>query len=387
MNTQTVLNLNTHILDLYICSNISNSNSRNNYESLTSNCMDVSSLFNIFKLLYHGTGKKTKERLSNKTNLKKIIEAMPESEHTYTRSGVFIQASNTFNNTYHRMFNRNSLLHYIPTDEKKRKIANNLIVNKFQNWPVEEEPFFKHPISSNPRLLIRDQSYFKGKWETPFDRKKTIVEDFYIGNDKKIKIPMMTSHDENKEPILTYFDIESKMLFASLPYTNGYSMLVIKPEQPHTKEQLFNLLVEKQITANSISDFYNLKGKLTWFTEKKLPKFEFESSFELNNNTNFNQKAFDSCSYLKIIFDKSIDLSNIDNNPNNIADCIVINSETKIINNEDGTFVKSQSDFYGFDNCQKIDPKCLKIDSNFIFMIVDENKVISKVALYVGEQQ
>ena len=48
-------------------------------------------------------------------------------------------------------------------------------------------------LDSLTRLVLCNAIYFKGKWLTQFDKKKTIDSDFWVSSDKSIKVPIMLS--------------------------------------------------------------------------------------------------------------------------------------------------------------------------------------------------
>ncbi|MCI12892.1 serpin-ZX, partial [Trifolium medium] len=70
-------------------------------------------------------------------------------------------------------------------------------------------------IDNLTRLVFANALYFKGAWDQPFHPSKTKQYDFYLLNDRSVKVPFMTS---NKKQFVRAFD-GFKVL--RLPYEQG----------------------------------------------------------------------------------------------------------------------------------------------------------------------
>ena len=372
INNDTVNTFNRDILDLYGCLNsICDDNE--------SNCLDPASLFNVLHLLFEGTAGDSRRELES-TNLKSMIKMIQKSIHS--RSGIFIREGWTFVKDYLEKFKKNHAFDIVPTNMTSLENVNANINETFPNWHQKDEAFFKKPLSSNCRICIKDQSYFQQNWKIPFLTKNTIFKEFYVG-DKTIKIPTMIRDEE--EYIQTYYDQKRNILFASLPYASrDYVMFLMMPTVPHTKSQLVDLVTNKIITAEDISDFYLQHGKRQRYDRKEMPKFEFNTQWRINLKK-IDSEKYCSISYLKIITSNNLDLRNISKSLDPKSyEGISLTSISDISNTETGTSIKSETSFMQTDGVKRV----LRINRSFIYTIVkiidDRHYIISKLGLFVG---
>ena len=372
------------------------------FQDNKSNCIDPPSMINIFKLLYKGSAGQTKKILKS-SELKSMIKYAPKS--MYSRSGVFIRRGCKFNVNYVKKFEKNHIFDFIPEDEQSINRINKLVDEKFPNWYKEKDQekinifdkdkFFTNFITNyDLRLYIKDQSIFKDYWIFPFDSEHTEMSDFYIGNNEKITVQMMTIKCSSDEYILTYFNAELKCLFVSLPYCNGYSMLIAMPRDPPLCKTDLVELCSKELFAKTINEFYKI-AKPVKYSQKYLPKFEFETKWELNS-VHENLKNDDSKYYcpmfLRAIFNNNqIDLGNIYSkcSPTCNTELVRLVVSSAINNNEDGTYVQTQTefeeeDFYDDDDDDDDEEKILKIENNFMFMIFHNRESIDKIGIFAG---
>ncbi|XP_026328458.1 antichymotrypsin-2-like isoform X2 [Hyposmocoma kahamanoa] len=127
-------------------------------------------------------------------------------------------------------------------------------------------------LDSYTRLVLVNAIYFKGKWDSPFNKKDTTEQDFYVSKGKTIKVPMMHTSDEFK-----YAD--SKELNAQLlelPY-KGYeaSFIVILPKEIDGLAALVEKLKDPAALELATSN-------MNYFAiEVSLPKFKIETETNL----------------------------------------------------------------------------------------------------------
>ncbi len=120
------------------------------------------------------------------------------------------------------------------------------------------------------RLVLTNAIYFKGDWETQFDKKNTKDSDFNISADKKTQIEMMYMKGDFK-----YWGDEDLQVI-ELPYKGGHlSMVVVLP-----KEAGGLAAVEKELTVEKLNGW--LKDLRKREVSVYFPKFKMTSQFELS---------------------------------------------------------------------------------------------------------
>ncbi len=164
--------------------------------------------------------------------------------------------------------------------EKSVQIINSFIEeqtnNKIKNLI---QPSNIDPVLT--KLIITNAIYFKGRWVYEFDKSKTREMDFKTPEGIK-KVQMMFMEPEES---FNYTETD-KMQILELPYKgNKISMLIILPKQGW----FFNETGYKEYnyTLNDIEftqeKLKTLKMKETKLDEIYLPKFKFETRYELND--------------------------------------------------------------------------------------------------------
>lgn len=126
-------------------------------------------------------------------------------------------------------------------------------------------------IPANAVMYLINAIYFKGNWQTKFDKKYTNEQDFFKTDGKKYKVKMMMKSDSN----FRYFMTE-KFQAIDLPYSKGdYAMTVILPNQG------FNI---NTVIKDFNQDNFNLwlKSFKKRYGHLAMPRFklEFKKSFK-----------------------------------------------------------------------------------------------------------
>lgn len=377
LNLASVANINDSFLNLYKFLN------KVNNDGDKSNCLYMTSVFNAFNFIYEGTKGESRRNLE-KTHLKALIEASPEPMQR--RSAVFVRGGFNFNPSYARKFKDRHLLDAIPTDERSVSKVNDKMWIKFPNWPDKSEKFIDRSLDGDLRVYVKDQSYFEGYWEDPFEKGLTEMKNFHIGKNKTIQVPTM--YRKSVTGVLTYHDEEKKCYFISLSYLRKeYTMLIVMPEEPLTKSQLVEFCVDK-LSGEDITAFYNGKGRITHYRSIFMPKFEFETNWNLDSCKLSNPELSDAvnayCPYLKTIFDsESLNLKNMVAEFQEGFAGIKMLSKTKITNNENGTFVKASTEIM-YSDCAPFGDTVLKINRSFVHMIVKKNFHLCSIGTFVG---
>lgn len=125
-------------------------------------------------------------------------------------------------------------------------------------------------LTSDSRLVLTNAIYFKAAWMRQFEAKDTKQEDFQLGADKKIKVPMMHGNFRTN-----FFD-GGTFTALELPYENNdLSMVILLPKKVDGLPAL-----EKELTAANLEKWL---GKLSDHMVKiSLPKFKLTAEFMLN---------------------------------------------------------------------------------------------------------
>ena len=126
-------------------------------------------------------------------------------------------------------------------------------------------------VKPSTRLVLTNAIYFKGDWQTPFQKSETRDEDFHLSATQTVKAPLM-----HLSPRIAYFSGDTFQA-VSIPYKAGeLSMLVFLPNAadglPAFEQSFTPANAQKWIGQVSAST----KVILT------LPKFKMTSQFELN---------------------------------------------------------------------------------------------------------
>lgn len=120
-------------------------------------------------------------------------------------------------------------------------------------------------------MYLINAIYFKGDWQTKFDKKYTKEQDFFKNDRDSYKVKMMLKSDSN----FRYFSNE-KFQAIDLPYSNGdYAMTVILPNHNVSLNEIIKDLNKENYTL-LMSSFKKRYGHLA------LPRFklEFKRSFK-----------------------------------------------------------------------------------------------------------
>ncbi|CAB3371005.1 Hypothetical predicted protein [Cloeon dipterum] len=149
---------------------------------------------------------------------------------------------------------------------------------KINDWVNAEtkgliENLLNDPLETTTRLVLLNAMYFKGQWDSQFNRKNTIMTQYFWGNREiYMEVPMMYKKDYYMCANLPDFDAKA----IAIPYKGGdMNLLVILPNK---YDGLYKL-------TEKIDRLYDLKSIMSKMTtamvEVILPKFKIESTIEL----------------------------------------------------------------------------------------------------------
>jgi len=149
---------------------------------------------------------------------------------------------------------------------------------KINDWVEEKthdkiKDLIKPPIPDRlTSLILTNAIYFKGSWYNPFEKKKTINDDFYLSKDVIVQVPMMSQKSDYR--YIDYGSFEA----LELPYEGeDLSMFIFLPKA------IDGLTVfEKHFSADTVSMWID---HLTHTYERDvivtIPKFKTTCEFEL----------------------------------------------------------------------------------------------------------
>lgn len=126
-------------------------------------------------------------------------------------------------------------------------------------------------IRSNTVQVLVNAIYFKGKWVTQFDPKKTRDQTFHLADDRRTQVPMM--HGDIQ---CGYYREEDVVSIVELPYQgNELSMIVMLPRFPDGVPAL-----EKRLSPELLGKWID-SLKVRTVEQVSLPRFRDDSRYEL----------------------------------------------------------------------------------------------------------
>ena len=130
-------------------------------------------------------------------------------------------------------------------------------------------------LTALTRLVLVNAVYFKGDWQSKFDKKNTHQADFYVSDSETIKVDMM--FQEHKFPL--GWNEELKTLLLELPYVGkSLSLFILLPSDKNGLKALEGKLTEYHLNDLEV----NFRSRPTK-TEVWLPRFVLDSDFSLRN--------------------------------------------------------------------------------------------------------
>lgn len=163
-------------------------------------------------------------------------------------------------------------LDFVGETEKSRQTINDFIEEQTNDKIKDLIP--PGALNSMTRLVLTNAIYFKGLWEWEFDSSDTSEEDFRITPNNVVKAQMMRMDPDKAR--FNYADAGDLQIL-ELPYKGEkISMLILLP-----REEIGTS--ESSLTAEKLSE-YRKQMQETKLDEVYLPKFEFDTKYNLNEN-------------------------------------------------------------------------------------------------------
>ncbi len=162
---------------------------------------------------------------------------------------------------------------FIDNDEREqsRQLINKWVENQTNNKIIEL--IKPDMLDSSTRLVLTNAIYFKGNWQTQFNKSATKEEDFKVNSEKRVKVPMMS------------FGSESTKL-KKFKYAETDDMQVL--ELPYEDNELFMLILLPKTTLSDVEkslNYENLKQLKAHLRMRPviayMPKFKLEAEYRL----------------------------------------------------------------------------------------------------------
>jgi serine protease inhibitor len=127
-------------------------------------------------------------------------------------------------------------------------------------------------LRSDTRLVLTNAIYFKGDWETQFDKAQTKNEDFHLSPAQTTTAPLM-----HREGRFSYFDGGTFQVL-EIPYkSKELSMIVFLPKDPGGVPAL-----EQSLTDSNLQQWLGQLGSVSKVIVT-MPKFKMTQQFELGS--------------------------------------------------------------------------------------------------------
>lgn len=124
-------------------------------------------------------------------------------------------------------------------------------------------------LDADTILVLLNAIYFKGTWESKFEKKVTLLDTFFITRETSEQVPLMETRES-----FQYAQFPDGQLL-EIPYVNKtMSMFVLLPSDSHPTIPLSQSLSNLSLTER-ISQLYSTDVHL------RLPKFKLEGSYSL----------------------------------------------------------------------------------------------------------
>jgi serine protease inhibitor len=201
-------------------------------------------------------------------------------------------------------------------------------------------------LNNNTVMLLINAIYFKGKWNSQFDKGKTVQQLFYKPGGTSLEVPMMKQTSDYK-----IFNGEGFVL-AEIPYGQGnFVMDVILPDDQNSVNSIIPL-----ITNSSFKVWMNQLGQRK--TDLSFPRFKFGYKKQF--------KDILTTMGMGIAFTDNADFSNISDLSLLIND---VTHQAFIETNEEGTEAAAATIVDIGTTSMPADPFIMNIDHSFLYII------------------
>ena len=158
------------------------------------------------------------------------------------------------------------LLDFVSAPEESRLTINDWVSDQTEGKILDLIP--QGIIDDWTRLVLTNAIYFNASWTFPFEPQDTEEGTFYLLDGGEVTVPMMKQSEE-----FGYAEGEGYQA-VSLPYgLSGVSMVLLVPQAGQFEA------FESSLNAERVDVI--VKGFRKWSVTLSMPKFDFESSFDL----------------------------------------------------------------------------------------------------------
>ena len=190
-------------------------------------------------------------------------------------NALWVEKNQKFLSSYLKLTKKNYGAGFRPVDfvgdaDKVRLTINDWVAQQTEN--KIENLLQPGSVTSDTRLIITNAIYFKGTWQTQFQKSSTQNEDFHLTAAQSVTAPLM--HISGG---YSYFNGGSFQVL-DIPYKSGdLSMVVVLPNDIEGLAAL-----EQQLSADNLAAWIG-KMQYTRKVNLTLPKFTLTQQFILND--------------------------------------------------------------------------------------------------------
>jgi len=160
---------------------------------------------------------------------------------------------------------------FVNKTEESRKTINSWVEEKTNDKIKDLIP--AGTLNDMTRLVLTNAIYFKGDWQTPFDKTKTKKEEFKVNETTNVQVDMMKLK-EGKEGF-NYAETDELQII-ELPYKGKeLSMIVLLPKNNIPE-------IEEMLSAEKLNEWKDLMHEKEVYVY--FPKFKFETKYFIANN-------------------------------------------------------------------------------------------------------
>jgi serpin B len=190
-------------------------------------------------------------------------------------NALWAEQSEKFLPSYVALTKKNYGAGFRPVDFEKQADKVRLTINDWVAKQTEDKiQNLLQPgsVTAETRLVITNAIYFKGTWQTQFEKSQTENEDFHLTASQTVTAPLMHINGG-----YSYFNGGSFQAL-SIPYKSGdLAMFVLLPNDTEGLAAL-----EQQLTADNLAAWIS-KLQLARKVNLTLPKFKLTQQFVLND--------------------------------------------------------------------------------------------------------
>uniref|UniRef100_F6TXV0 Serpin family B member 3 n=1 Tax=Callithrix jacchus TaxID=9483 RepID=F6TXV0_CALJA len=162
---------------------------------------------------------------------------------------------------------------FVEDPEESRKKINSWVES--QTNEKIKNLFPDQSINRMTKLVLVNAIYFKGQWETKFNKEDTKEEKFWPNKNTSKPVHMMRQYTFFHFALLE--DVQAKVL--EIPYkANDLSMIVLLPNETDGLQKL-----EEKLTAEKLMKWTSLQNMRKVDVNLRLPRFKVEEAYDLKD--------------------------------------------------------------------------------------------------------